>query len=142
MVSIADERPFVAPTHSASAAPGTGSRRSTHRPAAATAPAPHARSAHRHGHDHPDPRIVVDVPAAQGNVQAADVQRAARAKGYGVIRHCYEEGLRRNQHLTGHVTFDLAIGADGLVTDSPRRTTTLERRQRRPVRHPRDQPLS
>ena len=121
IVSIVDEKPFAAPRVAATSttAPTTSTRTRSHHPAQQA----HAR--HRRGHDHPEPRIVVDVTASQGNVQSAEVQRAARAKGYGAIRHCYEEGLRRNQHLSGRTSFELVVGADGAVVDSPHRSSSL-----------------
>jgi hypothetical protein len=56
----------------------------------------------------------VDVAAAEGG-SSADLQRTARNLGYWPFRRCYEEGLRRDQRLTGKVSLDLALGADGAV---------------------------
>jgi hypothetical protein len=81
---------------------------------------------HEHGHHpkhgrhgrpfHPAPGIVVDVASAQGGASAADVQRSARNLGYWPFRHCYEEGLERNQQLAGSVHFQLARQAGGAGT--------------------------
>jgi hypothetical protein len=81
---------------------------------------------HEHGHHpkhgrhgrpfHPAPGIVVDVTSAQGGASAADVQRSARNVGYWPFRHCYEEGLQRNQQLAGSVHFGLARQTSGLTT--------------------------
>jgi hypothetical protein len=68
---------------------------------------------------HPDPGIIVDVP------NQAEVQKVARAKGYNPFRHCYEEGLRRNQHLSGKVTMDFTLGADGAVMGAHKTASTL-----------------
>jgi len=94
------------------------------------AKASHARARelpeHEHGHHpkhgrhgrpfHPAPGIVVDVASAQGGASAADVQRSARNLGYWPFRHCYEEGLERNQQLAGSVHFQLARQAGGAST--------------------------
>lgn len=84
----------------------------------------HDKSAHhpkhgRHGRPfHPAPGIVVDVSTVQGGATSADLQRAARNVGYWPFRHCYEEGLQRNQQLSGSVRF-------GLVRQSGVSTTQL-----------------
>jgi len=67
----------------------------------------HGKKHGRHGRPfHPAPGIIVDVTDAQGgNATAADLQRAARNDGYWPFRNCYEEGLRRNQDLSGSVSF-------------------------------------
>jgi len=94
------------------------------------AKATHARARelpeHEHGHHpkhgrhgrpfHPAPGIVVDVPSAQGGASAADLQRSARNNGYRPFRHCYEEGLQRNQQLAGSVHFVLTRQAGGATT--------------------------
>jgi len=69
----------------------------------------HGKKHGRHGRPfHPAPGIIVDVTDAQGgNATAADLQRTARNDGYWPFRHCYEEGLRRNQDLSGSVSFSL-----------------------------------
>jgi hypothetical protein len=71
----------------------------------------HGRKGHRKGRHgrpfHPAPGIVVEVTSAQGGAGAADLQRAARNVGYWPFRRCYEEGLRRNQQLSGSVSFEL-----------------------------------
>jgi hypothetical protein len=145
-VNIADERPFVgaAPARTTTAQPSTSTtpttrtRRGHHSSSTSTSPAPPPSSSsapsashrHRTGHDqhapaHPEPRIVIEVTAVQGGVQQAEVQRAARARGWGLVRSCYAEGLRRNQRLAGHFGFDFTIGADGAVASSDRKPTTF-----------------
>jgi hypothetical protein len=99
----------------------------------------HARELPEHGHHkkhgrhgrpyHPAPGVVVDVVDAQGGADdgtspaspergrsmGADLQRATRNVGYWPFRHCYEEGLRRDQALSGKVTLDLSVTATGAV---------------------------
>jgi hypothetical protein len=73
----------------------------------------HGHRRGRHGRPyHPAPGIVVDVLDARGGANPAELQRVARSSGYWPFRHCYEEGLRRDQHLAGHVALDLSL-ADG-----------------------------
>jgi hypothetical protein len=101
-VVLADELPF----------------RATHVPeSTAKAHSRHGKKKHgRHGRPyHPAPGIVVDVSDAQGPVATADLQRAARNVGYWPFRRCYEEGLRRNQQLGGHVAVDLSMATAGGV---------------------------
>jgi hypothetical protein len=76
----------------------------------------HAKKHGRHGRPfHPAPGIIVDVTDAQGgNATAADLQRTARNDGYWPFRHCYEEGLRRNQDLSGSVSFSLYRQPSGI----------------------------
>jgi len=76
----------------------------------------HGKKKGRHGRPfHPAPGIVVDVNDATGGVSAADLQRTGRNVGYWPFRHCYEEGLRRDQHLTGKVDLDLSVAPGGTV---------------------------
>jgi hypothetical protein len=77
----------------------------------------HGKKKHgRHGRPyHPAPGIVVDVSDAQGGLTATDLQRTARNIGYWPFRRCYEEGLRRNQQLAGHVALDLSMATAGAV---------------------------
>jgi hypothetical protein len=76
----------------------------------------HGKKKGRHGRPfHPAPGIVVDVTEANGGASAADLQRAGRNVGYWPFRHCYEEGLRRDQHLGGKVALDLAVAPGGAV---------------------------
>ncbi len=71
----------------------------------------------RHGRPfHPAPGIVVDVSGAAGGASAADLQRSARNVGYWPFRHCYEEGLQRNQQLAGSVRFSLSRRDGGAGT--------------------------
>jgi hypothetical protein len=83
------------------------------------APSPEHRHAKRHGHRHrpyhPAPGIIVDVVEAQGGTSAAGMQRIARNSGYWPFRHCYEEGLRRDQRLTGKVPLEVLVGSSGTV---------------------------
>jgi hypothetical protein len=76
----------------------------------------HGKKKGRHGRPyHPAPGIVVDVTEATGGASAADLQRAGRNVGYWPFRHCYEEGLRRDQHLGGKISLDLAVAPGGAV---------------------------
>jgi hypothetical protein len=101
-VVLVDEEPFRASHTHAREVPEHSSR--------------HGKKHGRHGRPyHPAPGIVVDVPEANGGANAADLQRLARSVGYWPFRHCYEEGLRRDQHMAGHVTMDLAVAPGGAV---------------------------
>jgi len=101
-VVLVDEEPFRATHTRARELPEHASR--------------HGKKHGRHGRPyHPAPGVVVDVPEASGGAAAADLQRLARNVGYWPFRHCYEEGLRRDQHLAGHVTMDLAVAPGGGV---------------------------
>jgi hypothetical protein len=72
----------------------------------------HGKKRGRHGRPyHPAPGIVVDVLDATGATSAAELQRTARSSGYWAFRRCYEEGLRRDQHLAGHVALDVSLAA-------------------------------
>jgi hypothetical protein len=76
----------------------------------------HGKKKGRHGRPfHPAPGIVVDINDATGGVSAADLQRTGRNVGYWPFRHCYEEGLRRDQHMGGKVDMDLAVAPGGGV---------------------------
>ena len=70
-------------------------------------PETHAHHTPKHGRHgrpyHPAPGIVVDVTGAHGGPTDAELQRAARNIGYWPFRHCYEEGLRRDQKLGGSI---------------------------------------
>jgi hypothetical protein len=86
----------------------------------------HGKRRGRHGRPfHPAPGIVVDVADASGGASASDLQRAARNVGYWPFRHCYEEGLRRDQHIAGKVTMDLAVAAGGAVDRATIGSATL-----------------
>jgi hypothetical protein len=74
---------------------------------------------------HPAPGIVVDVPGAEGGANAADLQRAARNLGYWPFRRCYEEGLRRDQRLSGKVFLDMTVAETGIVRSAAPSSTTL-----------------
>ncbi len=74
---------------------------------------------------HPAPGIVVDVVDAQGGATAAAVQRTARNLGYWPFRQCYEDGLRRDQHLGGKVSLELAVSPSGAVDRSVVTATTM-----------------
>jgi len=76
----------------------------------------HSKKKGRHGRPfHPAPGIVVDINDATGGATAADLQRTGRNVGYWPFRHCYEEGLRRDQHMGGKVEMDLAVAPGGGV---------------------------
>jgi hypothetical protein len=86
----------------------------------------HGRKKGRHGRPfHPAPGIVVDVPEATGGASAAELQRTGRNVGYWPFRHCYEEGLRRDQHLGGKVDLDLAVAPGGAVESANIASATL-----------------
>ena len=74
---------------------------------------------------HPAPGIVVDVVDAQGGASAAALQRTARNLGYWPFRQCYEDGLRRDQHLGGKVSLELAVSPSGAVDRSVVTGTTV-----------------
>jgi hypothetical protein len=57
---------------------------------------------------------------------APGLQRAARNLGYWPFRHCYEEGLRRDQALSGTVSFDLWVKPEGSVEKTEVTATTLK----------------
>jgi hypothetical protein len=87
----------------------------------------HGKKKGRHGRPfHPAPGIVVDVLDAQGSADAVDLQRTARNVGYWPFRHCYEEGLRRDQALSGKVALDVAVGAQGAVEHATLASSTLK----------------
>jgi len=76
----------------------------------------HGKKKGRHGRPfHPAPGIVVDINDATGGASSADLQRTGRNVGYWPFRHCYEEGLRRDQHMGGKVDLDLAVAPGGGV---------------------------
>jgi hypothetical protein len=74
---------------------------------------------------HPAPGIVVDVVDAQGGASAPALQRTARNLGYWPFRQCYEDGLRRDQHLGGKVSLELAVSPSGAVDRSVVTGTTV-----------------
>jgi hypothetical protein len=73
---------------------------------------------------HPDPRIVIDVLEGRG-AASADLQRTARDAGYWPFRRCYEDGLRRDQELSGKVSLALSISASGHVERSSVTSSSL-----------------
>jgi hypothetical protein len=76
----------------------------------------HGKKKGRHGRPfHPAPGIVVDVTDATGGATAEVLQRDARNAGYWPFRHCYEEGLRRDQHAGGKVSLDIGVAPGGAV---------------------------
>jgi hypothetical protein len=92
---------------------------------AMTWPVIHTRARRRPGRPyHPDPRIVIDVLEARGAPQA-ELQRTARDAGYWPFRRCYEDGLRRDQELSGKVSLTLSISASGRVEQSSVTGSTL-----------------
>jgi hypothetical protein len=97
-VVLADEPPYLPGTQGA----WVPHREQYHRPPQGSSHRPY----------HPAPGIVVDVLDTTGAVLAG-FQRTARNLGYWPFRHCYEEGLRRNQALTGTVSLDLLVTPNG-----------------------------
>jgi len=65
---------------------------------------------------HPDPRVFIEVVEARGGLTIPELQRTVRGQGYGPVRRCYEEGLRREQHLSGQIALDLTIYAAGAAS--------------------------
>jgi hypothetical protein len=129
VVNLADELPFAATgsgmakghdakptktTRPKKIPPGTTGQRSTQ----------HGRKRGSRPY-HPDPGIIVDVTSVGAGANQADVQRLARAKGYTPFRHCYEEGLRRNQKIGGKVSLDLVLAADGSVQSAVKTASTV-----------------
>ncbi len=74
---------------------------------------------------HPAPGIIVDVVDAEGGLSAADLQRTARNGGYWPFRACYEEGLRKDQRLSGKVSLELHTTPGGAVDRSAVTATTV-----------------
>lgn len=126
-VNIADELPFNA---TGAAKHDTKSHAKTTKPKKLP-PGTTGQRSTRHGRKrgdrpyHPDPGIIVDVTSAGAGANQADVQKLARAKGYTPFRHCYEEGLRRNQKLGGKLSMELVLGADGSVTSAKKTASTV-----------------
>jgi hypothetical protein len=69
---------------------------------------------------------VVDVLDAHGEADAASLQRTARNVGYWPFRHCYEEGLRRDQGLSGRVTLEMTVSASGTVEHTAIASTNVK----------------
>jgi hypothetical protein len=99
-VLVADEPPFYPGTQGAITPPRDPSR-----------PSYKGREGSSHRPYHPAPGIVVDVVDESGTVLPG-LQRSARNLGYWPFRHCYEEGLRRDQSLTGTVSLDLLLSPE------------------------------
>jgi hypothetical protein len=115
VVLLADEPPFFASSgREALAPPRSGVHAGRH----------HGEARHGHRPYHPAPGVVVDVLDGSGAV-AAELQRAARDLGYWPFRRCYEEGLRRNQELSGTVSFDLMVLPEGAVRRTERTSASL-----------------
>ena len=131
MVLLADEAPVSARPHPAAADPVHAR--------AHEARAERRRREREHDPDrdrdrpgrpyHPAPGIVVDVVGvdAGGGASAAagDLQRAARNASYWPFRECYEEGLRRDQRLSGKVSLALDLSPAGSVDRSTITATTV-----------------
>src|SRR5579883_2678530 len=137
-VNINDELPFLAAaaakaTHHATSDASDGDSKPTSKkprkhPPGTTGARVSSHGRHRgssHRPYHPDPGIIVDIASVGAGANQADVQKLARAKGYTPFRHCYEEGLRRNQHLGGKVSVELVIAADGSVSSAKKTASTL-----------------
>jgi hypothetical protein len=128
-ISMADELPFVATsltTHTSTTQTTQtmhSTTKGTHSSKKREGHGKHARGHHRP--NHPDPGIVVEVTSISGDLSQVEVQRLARANGYWPFRHCYEEGLQRDQQLAGRVAMDLVLAADGTVTSAQRMSNTL-----------------
>ena len=75
---------------------------------------------------HPEPRIIVDVLKTEGELGTGELQKLIRARSYGAIRNCYEEGLRRDQVLRGVVTFELRLATSGKAETIIRKDNLLK----------------
>ena len=64
---------------------------------------------------HPAPRVIVDNPRVSGRIRSATVLRTARAKGYWLIRTCYDAALTENQQLRGKLSVRFTIRPSGTV---------------------------
>jgi hypothetical protein len=93
-----------------------------HRALAAGPPAPsRSRRRGRRGRPyHGAPRVVVDADQLP---EDAELQRAARDRGYWPFRVCFEEGLRRLPDLGGTVTLRLQLSPSGAGTAEVAATT-------------------
>ena len=104
------------------------------RPDNASAAPDHVRThSHRRGKTgnssrpyHPAPGIVINVSDAEGGPAAAEWQRTARNAGYWPVRRCYEEGLRRDQTLSGRVLLDLSLSPGGIERAVPASATVRD----------------
>ena len=63
------------------------------------------------------PRIKAGKPTVMGKLPAKVISRIAR-QNHGRIRLCYEDGLRRNEHLRGRVMVRFVIGQKGRVSNT------------------------
>jgi hypothetical protein len=136
-VNINDELPFLAiaatpshATHSKTADDETKKKPHTKKlPPGPTGQHTTTRHGRKRGTSsrpyHPDPGVVVDITSAAAGANQAEVQKLARSKGYNPFRHCYEEGLRRNQHLAGKVSVEFTLGAEGAVVGAKKASSSL-----------------
>jgi hypothetical protein len=124
VVSIADELPFLATAsrnqRRVHGAPQSGTQ--TAPKTTKKAPKP-GRTRTSRG-NHPDPGVIVDIGTVSGASQA-ELQKQLRARGYTPFRACYEEGLRRNQQLTGRVSVEFTLGAEGTAQNAFKASSTL-----------------
>jgi hypothetical protein len=74
---------------------------------------------------HAAPRVKVDVIDVRGDVNEADMLRAARLKSYWPFRICFEQGLRRMQKLHGTIKLRLTLGPNGRPSGIQQLTTEL-----------------
>jgi hypothetical protein len=112
LVSLLDELPFRHGVAEVAESPA----RDHHHP---------KRKGRHHRPYHPAPGIIVDVVEARGGAAAADLQRVARNIGYWPFRHCYEEGLRRDQRLGGKVPLELLVDPSGVVERAAANAATV-----------------
>jgi hypothetical protein len=82
---------------------------------------------------HPAPRVVVGVQSVRPRPSRASraeqrIQAGARRSAYWAIRGCYEPGLRKQQKLSGEVTFRATLGARGSVLATRQLGTDLSDR--------------
>jgi hypothetical protein len=110
-VLVADEPPYIPGSQGAF----VPHRDEYHRP-------PHGNS---HRPYHPAPGIIVDVLDGGGAV-IPGLQRTARNLGYWPFRHCYEDGLRRNQAIQGTVSLDLLVTPESVGRRTEVTSTTVK----------------
>lgn len=67
----------------------------------------------RDGEWHPHPRVIVDGVQVSGRIRTSTVLATARAKGYWLIRKCYDPALPDNQELRGKMSVRFTIRHTG-----------------------------
>ena len=67
----------------------------------------------RDGEWHPQPRVIVDGVRVSGRIRSSKVLSTARAKGYWLIRKCYDPALPDNPELRGKMSVRFIIRHTG-----------------------------